>query len=119
MELTLVGVLAVIAIVGVAVFSGRLGVAAPLLLVIVGVGLSFLPRIPDVEIPPELILAGVLPPLLYSAAVNMPAQDFRRNFKPITALAVLLVVVTTLGTGWFFHTLIPDLGGPRRLRSER
>jgi len=111
-ELTLVGVLAVIAIVGVAVFSGRLGVAAPLLLVIVGVGLSFLPRIPDVEIPPELILAGVLPPLLYSAAVNMPAQDFRRNFKPITALAVLLVVVTTLGTGWFFHTLIPDLGWP-------
>ncbi|PXW35894.1 UNVERIFIED_CONTAM: sodium/proton antiporter (CPA1 family) [Williamsia faeni] len=112
MELTLVCVLAVVAIVGVAVFSGRLGVAAPLVLVIVGAGMSFVPGVPDFEIPPEFILAGVLPPLLYSAAVNMPAQDFRRNFKPITALAVILVVVTTLGTGWFFHALIPDLGWP-------
>jgi CPA1 family monovalent cation:H+ antiporter len=87
-------------------------VAAPLLLVVVGVALSFIPGVSDLDIEPELILAGVLPPLLYSAAVNMPAQDFRRNFKPISALAVLLVVVTTLGTGWFFHTLIPDLGWP-------
>ncbi|WP_207835915.1 cation:proton antiporter [Williamsia soli] len=115
MELTLVGVVAIIAIVAVAVFAGRLGVAAPLLLVIVGVGLSFVPGVPDLEVEPELILAGVLPPLLYSAAVNMPAQDFRRNFKPISALAVVLVVVTTLGTGWFFHALIPDIGWPAAL----
>ncbi|OZG25941.1 sodium:proton exchanger [Williamsia sp. 1138] len=115
MELTLVGVVAIIAIVAVAVFAGRLGVAAPLLLVIVGVGLSFVPGVPDLEVQPELILAGVLPPLLYSAAVNMPAQDFRRNFKPISALAVVLVVVTTVGTGWFFHALIPDIGWPAAL----
>jgi CPA1 family monovalent cation:H+ antiporter len=114
-ELTLVGVVAIIAIVAVAVFAGRLGVAAPLLLVIVGVGLSFVPGVPDLEVQPELILAGVLPPLLYSAAVNMPAQDFRRNFKPISALAVVLVVVTTVGTGWFFHALIPDIGWPAAL----
>lgn len=112
MELTLVGVVGIMAIVAIAVFSGRLGVAAPLLLVILGVGLSFIPGVPDLEVEPELILAGVLPPLLYSAAVNMPAQDFRRNFKPISALAVVLVVVTTLGTGWFFHALIPDIGWP-------
>lgn len=112
MELTLVGVVGIIAVVAIAVFSGRLGVAAPLLLVILGVGLSFIPGVPDLEVEPELILAGVLPPLLYSAAVNMPAQDFRRNFKPISALAVILVVVTMLGTGWFFHMLIPDIGWP-------
>lgn len=112
MTLTLAGVVAVLAIVAVSVFSARLGVAAPLLLVAVGTGLSFIPGFPRLEFAPELILAGVLPPLLYSAAVNMPAQDFRRNFKPITALAVLLVVVTTVGTAWFFHALIPDLGWP-------
>ncbi|MFC9557432.1 cation:proton antiporter [Rhodococcus sp. NPDC056960] len=110
MELTLIAVVVVASIVAVAAFSQRLGLAAPLSLVVVGIGLSFVPAVPDVEIEPEWILAGVLPPLLYSAAVTMPAQDFRRNFKAISGLAVLLVVVTTVGAGALFQLLIPDLG---------
>ncbi|QCQ90975.1 cation:proton antiporter [Rhodococcus sp. SGAir0479] len=110
MDLTLIAVVGVSSIVAVAAFAKRLGLAAPLLLVVVGIGLSFLPAVPDVDVEPELILAVVLPPLLYSAAVSMPAQDFRRNFKAISGLAVLLVVVTTAGTGALFHLLIPDLG---------
>ncbi|WP_428950057.1 cation:proton antiporter [Streptomyces sp. cg35] len=112
MELTLVAVLGVISIVAVAAFSERLGLAAPLSLVVVGIGLSFLPGVPHPEVEPELILAGVLPPLLYSAAVNMPVVDFRRNIRPITGLAVLLVVVSTLGAGWLFHWLLPEIGWP-------
>ncbi|WP_244199965.1 cation:proton antiporter [Amycolatopsis thailandensis] len=111
-DLTLVVVLGVISIVFVAAFSERLNLAAPLSLVLVGIGLSFLPGVPHPEVEPELILAGVLPPLLYSAAVNMPMVDFRRNIRPITGLAVLLVVGSTLGAGWLFHWLVPDIGWP-------
>nr|WP_221471514.1 sodium:proton antiporter [Amycolatopsis umgeniensis] len=110
--MTLVVVLGVISIVLVAAFSERLNLAAPLSLVLVGIGLSFLPGVPHPEVEPELILAGVLPPLLYSAAVNMPMVDFRRNIRPITGLAVLLVVGSTLGAGWLFHWLVPDIGWP-------
>ena len=69
------------------VVGPRLGVAAPLLLVAVGVGASFLPSLESVEIDPELILAGVLPPLLYSSAVSMPAMNFRREFGAISGLS--------------------------------
>ncbi|MEV0094904.1 sodium:proton antiporter [Streptomyces sp. NPDC050738] len=112
MELTLIAVVGVISLVAVAAFSERLGLAAPLSLVIVGIGLSFVPGVPHPDVEPEWILAGVLPPLLYSAAVTMPVVDFRRNIRPITSLAVVLVVVTTLGTGWLFHWLLPSIGWP-------
>lgn len=110
MDLTLIAIVGVASIVAVSAFSQRLGLAAPLSLVVVGIGLSFVPAVPDVDVEPEWILAVVLPPLLYSAAVTMPAQDFRRNFKAISGLAVLLVLVTTAGAGVLFHLLIPDIG---------
>ncbi|MDG4861213.1 sodium:proton antiporter [Streptomyces sp. T-3] len=112
MELTLIAVVGVISIVAVAAFSDRLGLAAPLSLVVVGIGMSFVPGMPHPMPEPDWILAGVLPPLLYSAAVNMPATDFRRNIKAIGGLAVLLVAVTTLGAGWLYHWLLPDIGWP-------
>lgn len=112
MEMTLVSIVGVSSIVAVAAFSKRLGLAAPLSLVVVGIALSFVPGVPALAIEPQWVLAGVLPPLLYSTAVNMPAGDFRRNIKAISGLAVLLVVVTTLGAGWLFHWLMPGLGWP-------
>ncbi|MFI5865094.1 cation:proton antiporter [Streptomyces sp. NPDC051546] len=112
MEMTLVSIVGVSSIVAVAAFSKRLGLAAPLSLVVVGIALSFVPGVPALAIEPEWVLAGVLPPLLYSSAVNMPASDFRRNIKAISGLAVLLVAVTTLGAGWLFHWLMPGLGWP-------
>ncbi|MEV3861195.1 cation:proton antiporter [Streptomyces sp. NPDC050095] len=112
MELTLIAVVGVASIVAVAAFSQRLGLAAPLSLVVVGIALSFVPGVPVPDVEPEWILAGVLPPLLYSSAVNMPAQDFRRDWKAITGLAVLLVAVSTLGAGWLVHLLLPDVGWP-------
>ncbi|MEU2678314.1 cation:proton antiporter [Streptomyces sp. NPDC007107] len=112
MEVTLIAIVGVASMVAVAAFSQRLGLAAPLSLVVVGIALSFVPGVPVVEIEPEWVLAGVLPPLLYSSAVNMPAQDFRRDIKAITGLAVLLVAVSTLGAGWLVHLLMPDIGWP-------
>ena len=65
------------------VFARRTGVAAPLLLVGLGITASFLPGAPTIHMDPELILAGVLPPLLYSSAVNLPVIDIRRNLMLI------------------------------------
>ncbi len=59
--------------------------------------------------PHELILMGLLPPILYSAAINVPIVDFRRNFSSISALSVALVVVTAFGTGIILFNLFPDL----------
>jgi CPA1 family monovalent cation:H+ antiporter len=110
MELTLIAVVGVTSIVAVAALADRIGIAAPLILVVVGIGLSFLPGVPRIEVSPEVILTGVLPPLLYAAAVHMPAHDFRRDIKAIGGLAVLLVAVTTWGSGLLFSRLLPGLG---------
>ena len=112
MELSLVAVGGVVSVVAVALLSRRVGIAAPLLLVLAGAVIGALPRVSATDIEPQWILGGVLPPLLYSAAINMPTTDFRRNLKPITGLAVLLVVVSTGIAGVLFHTLMPEIGWP-------
>jgi len=83
-----------------------LRIPAPLLLVAVGVGVSFLPFVPEIELEPEWILAGVLPPLLYSSSVSMPAMDFRREFRAIGGLSVVLVVASAVGLGFFFSRVL-------------
>ncbi|WP_144711619.1 sodium:proton antiporter [Curtobacterium pusillum] len=109
-EFLVVGVIAVIAIAGAAVLGPRIGVAAPLVLVTVGIVASLLPFVPDASIDPEWILAGVLPPLLYSSAVSMPSMNFRREFGAISGLSVLLVIASSLVLGLFFAWVIPGLG---------
>jgi len=105
----LVGVLCIVAVNAIA---PRLRVSAPLLLVVLGLLVSVQPFVaaPVVEVDSELILAGVLPLLLFAAAVSMPAQNFRRNLSTITGLSVSLVVLTSLALGVFFSAMLPDLG---------
>ena len=91
-------------------FGPRFNLAGPLILMALGLGVSLLPFVPALEIDPELILVVVLPPLLYSAAVQLPAIEFRRDFGPIAGLSVLLVVVSSIVLGLFFAWLIPGLG---------
>ena len=112
MEYALLGLFGLLAIVVVARFAPKVGVSAPLILVVVGIVVSFLPGVPAFDFPPELILAVVLPPILYSSAVNVPLVDFRRNLKAITGLSVLLVIVTALVSGAMLHLLLPDLSLP-------
>lgn len=109
MELGVYGIVAVAVIVGVAAFAKKLGIAAPLLLVVVGVGLSYLPGVPEIEVDHEIILDGLLPPILYAAAISVPIVDFRRNLAPIASLSVVLVIVTAFATGILLYTLLPDL----------
>jgi len=109
MEYGLLAVAAVLIVVAVSAFASKLGVAAPILLVVIGIGCSFIPGAPELEIPPEWILAVVLPPILYAAAVNMPAMDLRRDFGAIGALSVVLVIVSAFISGAIIWWLLPDL----------
>lgn len=110
MEAIVIIVLVLLAIAGATTLGPKLGVAAPLVLVAVGIGVSFLPFVPPLVIHPEWIIAGVLPPLLYSASVSMPAMEFRREFGAIGGLSVLLVIVSAVVLGLFFAWVIPGLG---------
>ncbi|MEV5647358.1 sodium:proton antiporter [Nocardia sp. NPDC052254] len=109
-ELLIVSVTALLVIAASAVVGPRLGIASPLVLVGIGVAASLLPMFASVHIEPEWILEGVLPPLLYSSAVSMPAMNFRREFGAIGGLSVLLVIGTALALGVFFMIVIPDVG---------
>lgn len=91
------------------VFARRTGVAAPLLLVALGIGASHLPGAPEIHVEPELILAGVLPPLLYASAVNLPVLDLRRNVGMIVWLSVIMVIVSSVVVGAVVHLLFPSI----------
>lgn len=112
MEIVAVAVICVLAIAAANTVAPRLRVAAPLLLVALGVMVSFLPRVPEIELNPEFILVGVLPPLLYAAARAMPVMDFRRDFPAIGALSIVLVVVSSLILGLFFQAILPGVDYP-------
>lgn len=109
MEYAIIAVVGVVTIVAVAAFAKQLGVAAPLVLVLVGIGVSFIPGVPSISVPPWLILGGVLPPLLYAAAIQVPFLDFRRNVGSITTLSVVLVIVSSVLIGLLLAALLPGL----------
>ena len=90
---TLLLLLAVLVVVAVA--ARRLNTAPSILLVVAGIGLALTPGLPRIELAPELVLLGILPPLIYSAGVAMSWREFRFNLRPITLLAFGCVVFTT------------------------
>lgn len=99
-ELITLTVVAVILVIGVvSFFSGRIGVAAPLALTVVGVGVGAIPAVPHFDVEPSLVLTVILPPLLYAAARQVPFVDFRRNLRVIVFLAVALVAVSAVLVG--------------------
>lgn len=109
MDLLEVGMIGIVAVVLVNVIAPKINIASPLLLVLLGIGISFLPFVAPVEIEPEWILGGILPPLLYSAAVSMPTMDFRRDLRTISAFSVLLVIFSAVVIGYVMSRLIPDI----------
>src|SRR6478735_471291 len=110
MEYLVIAILGVVVVALATAVAPRAKVAGPLLLVAVGIVVSLFPFVPPIEVDPELILVGVLPPLLYSAAVSLPAIEFRRDFGPIAGLSVLLVLFSSVALALFFNALIPGLG---------
>jgi CPA1 family monovalent cation:H+ antiporter len=89
--------------------ASRFDAPAPLLLILVGVGASYLPFVPTVHLTSDVVLLGLLPPLLYAAAIQTSLVDFNANRRSILLLSVGLVVFTTAGVGWLVHSLLPGL----------
>ena len=84
----------------------------PILLVLGGLAIGVIPGMPELELPPELVFFGVLPPLLYSAAFFTSLRDLRANVRPIGLLAVGLVVMTTVGVAVVAHAFVEGLSWP-------
>lgn len=112
MEIGLISIIAVIVLITGSIIGSRIGIAAPLILILLGIGIGYLPFMPDINVSPEIILVGVLPPLLYAAAVNVPLIDFRRNFRPVIGLSVVLVILTTMVVGFTLHWAVPQVPLP-------
>src|SRR5205807_4076378 len=85
-----------VAIAALLVLAPVLRTPYPILLVLGGLALGFVPGIPTISLPPDIVLVAILPPLLYSAAFYTSLRDLRQNVIPISALAIGLVAATTV-----------------------
>jgi len=90
----------------VAVVARRLNTAPSILLVVAGIALALIPGLPRLELAPELVLLGILPPLIYSAGVAMSWREFRFNLRPIALLAFGCVLVTACAVAFAVHWLL-------------
>lgn len=107
--LVLAGVAAVVLAVAVAVLARRLGWSAPLMLVAIGAIAALLPGIPRVSIDPNVVLYGVLPPLLYAAATRASLIDLRTRRDPILLSSIGLVAFTVAAVGAVGWWLVPGI----------
>ena len=99
----------VCAVAVVAAAARRLGLSAPLVLVIVGILASYVPGVPEYHLEPEVVLIGFLPPLLYAAAIRTSLVDIRANRQAIGILAVGAVAFTTVGVGLVAWWVVPGV----------
>jgi Na+/H+ antiporter len=90
----------------VALLARKLDIAPAILLLAAGIGLAFIPGVPRIELPPDLVLLLMLPPLIYSASVAMSWRDFRANLRPIALLAIGCVIFTAALVATATHYLI-------------
>jgi len=91
---------------GTALLARRINAAPAILLLLAGIVLAFVPGMPSVELPPELVLLVVLPPLIYSASVAMSWREFKFNLRVIILLAVGCVIFTAFAVAAATHYLI-------------
>lgn len=109
-DVVLLGVLAAVAVF--LVLAYRIRVPYPILLVVLGCGLGFVPGVPDVRLDPQLVLTLILPPLLYSAAFFSSLRDLRANLRPISLLSIGLVLATTVAVAVVAHAVVPGMSWP-------
>jgi Na+/H+ antiporter len=103
-------ILALLAAVAVlAIVARAINVPYPILLVFGGLALGFVPGLPQIELRPDVIFLLFLPPLLYLSAWFTSWRDFRANRRPISLLAIGLVLTTTIVVAVVAHLAIPAM----------
>ncbi|MEJ7718166.1 MAG: Na+/H+ antiporter [Thermoleophilaceae bacterium] len=103
----LIGLLVAVALL--APLAGLLRVPYPILLVLGGLGLGFVPGLPAVQLEPDLVFFLFLPPLLYAGAFFSSPRDLRKNAWPISKLALGLVVASIVAVAVVAHLVVPGL----------
>ena len=103
-ELVLVSLLVSVAVLSAAARS--VNVPYPIVLVVGGLVLGFVPGIPTVELAPELVLVVFLPPLLYSAAFFANLHELKRDARSISMAAIGLVLATMCAVAVVAHALV-------------
>lgn len=99
-------------VIGLSAFADKIKLPQPILLVIVGIAIGFIPTMSEIEINPEIIFLIFLPPLLYDASFNISPKDFKTNINTIGTLAITLVFLTTFWIGVVAHYMIPNITWP-------
>ena len=103
-----IGLLIILAVI--ATLSRRLRVPYPLLMLVTGLLIGFIPGLPHISLTPELVLLLFLPPILFQAAYFTSVRDLVANARPITLLGVGLVVATVVGVAVVANLLAPEIG---------
>jgi Na+/H+ antiporter len=93
-----------------AILARRIGIPYPVLLVLGGLVIGFIPGLPTVELAPDVVFLLFLPPILFGAGFFTSIRDLRANRRPIGLLAVGLVLFSTAVVAVVAHALVPDLG---------
>ncbi|MEV0486507.1 Na+/H+ antiporter [Streptomyces sp. NPDC050508] len=93
----------------VAAAARRTPVPAPLLLVAVGLVVSYVPGVPDYTLDPDVVLPLLLPPLLYTSATDSSYLDLRAQVRPVALLSVGYVLFATFVVGWAAYVIVPGL----------
>src|ERR1700737_4772853 len=91
------------------VVAQKIELPYPVVLVLAGLALSFIPHLPEVKLNPDVVFYFFLPLLIYPAALFTSWRDFRRNLRPILFLAIGLVLVTMTTVASVAHALIPAM----------
>ncbi|MFY9740176.1 MAG: Na+/H+ antiporter [Candidatus Cybelea sp.] len=112
MDLHAASALAVVfaAIIVLVTIANRINIAYPIVLVLGGIAIGFIPNVPTIALPPALVLVVFLPPLLYWESVTAPTSEFRANAIWIFQMAFGLVILTTVAVGAVAHAIVPGIG---------
>ena len=100
--------LLLVCVVGLATLAKRFKTPYPIVLVIAGLFLSLIPRVPHIELNPDVVFLLFLPPLLFAAAFQTSWRDFRYNISSIALLALGLVSFTVWGVAFATRWILPD-----------
>lgn len=99
-------------VIGLSAFAHKIKLPYPILLVIAGIAIGFIPSMGEIEINPEIIFLIFLPPLLYDASFNISPKDFKTNINTISTLAISLVFLTTIGIAVVARYMISGMTWP-------
>src|SRR5260370_39393824 len=95
------------AVAGLVVVARKFTLPYPVVLVLAGLALSFIPHLPQVRLDPNLVFFFFLPPLIYPAALFTSWRDFPRHFRPNLLPAIGLVLFTTIANAFSAASISP------------